>query len=67
MLTMQKIEALENQNMVIRSVRYANGDEIDIVFADSVEGVVAVETVDLADYEANGFDADGLPGTWRNI
>lgn len=67
MLALDKIITLEDQGLVVRAVRYADGEELDIVFADDLEGVVAVETVDLADYEANGFDADGLPGTWRKF
>jgi len=68
MLNMEMmIEELENNGKVIKNVKYANGDICNIEMTDSFENIVALEVVDLDEYEANGYDTDGLNGEWINL
>ena len=61
------IEELENNNKVVGNVKFADGTVQSIEMCDELDDVVAIEAIDLEQYEANGYDVDGLRGTWMEV
>lgn len=61
------IEELENNGKVIGNVKYEDGRIESIEMADDLDGVVALEVIELVDYENNGYDVEGLTGTWMEV
>lgn len=61
------IEELENNNKVVGNVKFADGTVRSVEMCDDLDDVVAIEAIDLEQYEANGYDVDGLQGTWMEV
>lgn len=61
------IEELENNNKVVGNVKFVDGTVQSIEMCDELDDVVAIEAIDLEQYEANGYDVDGLQGTWMEV
>lgn len=69
-MVMNKIEELENNDIVVCGVRFANGTTVmmeEIVDDEEYAEVVAIATVSLEAYEANGYDVDGLEFTYKEV
>ena len=57
---MNKIEELENNGYVVVDVRLADGRQMSIEEYEEDVEVVAVTVVTADEYEANGYDVEGL-------
>lgn len=69
-MVMNKIEELENNDIVVCGVRFANGTTAmmeEIMDDEEYAEVVAIATVSLEAYEANGYDVDGLEFTYEEV
>lgn len=69
-MVMNKIEELENNDIVVCGVRFANGTTAmmeEIVDDEEYAEVVAIATVPLEAYETNGYDIDGLEFTYEEV
>ena len=61
------IDSMENQGYVVKSVMFEDGTVMDFEMVDgNEEEIVSVEVVSVSDYEANGYDVEGLEGEWRS-
>ena len=47
-------------NKVVGNVKFADGTVQSIEMCDELDDVVAIEAIDLEQYEANGYGVDGL-------
>lgn len=62
------VDALENAGKVVKSVTFEDGTVMDFEMVDgNEEEIISVEVVSVSDYEANGYDVEGLKGEWRSI
>jgi len=61
------IEEFENNNKVIGNVKLADGTVQSIEMCYSLNNIVAIEVIDLEQYEANGYNVDGLVGQWMEV
>ena len=56
-----RIENLENNGWVIANLVLANGTKVNFEMSDGTEeNVVAFEVVHCSEYEANGYEVEGI-------
>ena len=62
------VDALENAGKVVKSVMFEDGTTRDIEeVCGNEDKIISVETVPVGEYEANGYDVNGLEGEWSSI
>lgn len=63
----EMVEMLENNGMVIKNVKFADGTVMDIEEVEGLEGAVAFEVVSLEEFENNGYDVEGCSTKWVDV
>lgn len=61
--TEMRIEELENDGYVVVNLITVDGQVVAIEMSDGTEEVVAFEVVTVDEYEANGYEVEGLETT----
>lgn len=55
-----RIEKIENSGWVIVNLVLADGTKVNFEMSDGTEDAVAFEVVHVSEYEANGYEVEGL-------
>lgn len=62
----ERFDELENE-YVIKNVKLADGTIEPIEINEDFGGIVEVEVIKIEEYEANGYDTEGLDGQWIEL